>query len=174
WNQIDALKPQITCEVCGTSQAAPVDKPWDFRLNGFIRESLKEHGLLALIWCLIKLEGRAQDTFFFLGPHDLFVKYPDNPRAAGDNEVDLICVVDSEVHICEVKSSGRDIDIPDLVEVAKRIRPDFVTLAVAEPASRRLNTKLKEIQEALADTGVSAELMTLDDDDFDKDVYLPS
>jgi hypothetical protein len=128
---------------------------------------------LALIWCLIKLERRVRDTFYFLGPHDLFVTYPDNDRAVGDNEIDLICVVDSKVHVCEVKSSARDIQIPSLVNVAKRIRPDIVTLAVLEPASPRLNNRLDELKEALAGTKISAELLTLSNDDFEDYVYLP-
>lgn len=44
WIQIGTLQPESTCDVCGLNQIAPVDKPWDFRLNGFLREALKEHG----------------------------------------------------------------------------------------------------------------------------------
>lgn len=174
WNQVGALHPQTNCEVCNTNQIAPVDKPWDFRLNGFLREALKEHGLLALVWCLIQLERRVRDTFFFLGPHDLFVEYPDSDRAPGDNEADLICVVDSKVHLCEVKSSGRDIRIPPLVNVAKRIRPDVVTLAVMEVGSPRLTTRFNNLKKALAGTDIAAELITLSDDAFDDGVHLPS
>ena len=172
WNQVGALDPLTNCEVCRTNQIAPVDKPWDFRLNGFLREALKEHGLLALIWCLIKFERRVRETFYFLGPHDLFVEYPDNNRAVGDNEADLICVVDGKVHLCEVKSSGREIQIQPLINVARRIRPDVVTLAVLEPASPRLTAKLEEITRVLAEEEILAELVTLSDDDFDDDVLL--
>lgn len=174
WNPITALRPESTCEVCGTNQISPVDKPWDFQLNGFIREALKEHGLLALVWCLVKLESRVRDTFFFLGPHDLFVTYPDNDRAVGDNEIDLICVVDHMVHICEVKSSARDIQIPSLVNIAMRIRPDIVTLAVLEPPSPRLNSRLQELEAAFSGTEISVELLTLGKNDFEDRVYLPA
>ncbi len=108
-----------------------------------------------------------------MGPHDLFVEYPDSDRAPGDNEADLICVVDSKVHLCEVKSSGREIQIPPLVNVAKRIRPDVVTLAVMEVSSPRLTTRLDSLKEALIGTGITAELMTLRDENFDDRVYLP-
>lgn len=172
WNQVGALEPLTTCEVCGTNQVAPVDKPWDFRLNGFLREALKEHGLRALVWCLIKLERRVRQTFYFLGPHDLFICYPDNNRAIGDNEADLICVMDGKVHLCEVKSSGRDIQIEPLIKVAKRIRPDVVTLAVLEAESSRLTAKLEELRTELAGDEIAAELLTLADDDFCDDVHL--
>jgi rubrerythrin len=47
WNDISALQAELTCPVCGASEAAPVDKPWSFALNGFLRDALREHGLLA-------------------------------------------------------------------------------------------------------------------------------
>ncbi len=174
WNPIQFLQSQMTCEVCGTSQITPVDKPWDFRLNGFLKEGLKEHGLLALFWCLVRLEERARETFFFLGPHDLFAEYPDNDRAAGDNEADLICIVDGKVHLCEVKSSARETQIDRLVNVAKMIRPDKVILAIFDTGSQRLNKKLGELTRALQGTGISAQLLTLGNDDLADSVDLPS
>ncbi|NKB55964.1 MAG: hypothetical protein GKS00_06480 [Alphaproteobacteria bacterium] len=173
WNPIGSLKPQTMCEVCGTSQIASVDKSWDFRLNEFLLEALKEHGLLALVWALNRFERRAKETFFFLGPHDLFVEYPRGDSVLPDNEADLICVVDTKVHLCEVKSSRRGIQISALINVAKRIRPDFVTLAVMEPDSRRLTATFSRLKEALIGTGIEAELMTLSDDAFDDGAHLP-
>ena len=166
WIHIGALEPVTACEVCGTSQIAPVDKPWDFRLDGFLREALKEHGLLALIWCLTKLEQRVKQTFFFLGPHDLFTKYPDSNSATGDNEIDLICVLDGKVHLCEVKSSDRRIKIEPLVKVAKRIRPDVVTLAVLKGRSGRLSPKFEKLKCRLADEGIAVEMFTGVDEDY--------
>lgn len=174
WNQINNLEVKIPCEICATPQVIPVNKPWDFRLNGFLREALKEHGLLALIWCLIKLEDRCRDTFYFLGPHDLFEIRPRNENANRDNEADLICVVDGDVHLCEVKSSARDIEIASLIKVATRIRPDVVTLAVMENASSKLTLKFNELKSALVGMDIRAELLTLEDDDFDGRVWLPS
>lgn len=174
WIHVGALEPVSACEVCGTSQIAPVDRPWDFRLDGFLREALKEHGLLALVWCLIKLEKRVRETFYFLGPQDLFIEFPENNRVTADNEVDLICVLDGKVHICEVKSSSRGIQIQPLVNVAKRIRPDVVMLAVLEAESPRLTEKLNELRAELEDVNIAAELLTLVDDDFCDHACLPA
>ncbi len=85
----------------------------------------------------------------------------------------MICVVDGKVHICEVKSSGRDIQIARLVIVAKRIRPDVVTLAVMQKDSARLKNKFDELKRELTGTGIAAELMTLSEIAFDDHVYLP-
>ena len=99
--------------------------------------------------------------------------YPDNDRAVGNNEADLLCVVDRKVHLCEVKSSAHDIQIDRLVNVAERIRPDNVVLAVFDNGSQRLNTKFNELTRALQGTEISSELLTLENDDFDDGVYLP-
>lgn len=173
WNEIGALTPQLTCVVCGTKKPAPVEKPWNFRLNGFVQDAMREHGLLALVWCLNKLEERARTTFFYLGPHDLWKNFPDDERSKRDNEFDLLCVVDGRVHLCEVKSSARDIELESLVEVARRIRPDVVTLAVMESASPRLTARLQALKTALAGTEIDAELLLVQNEPFSNDAYLP-
>jgi hypothetical protein len=85
----------------------------------------------------------------------------------------LIAVVDGVVHLCEVKSSSRDIDLTSLIEVAKRLRPDVVTLAVMEGPSPRLNTKIGELKRGLIGTGIEAEVLTFWADDRSNDAYLP-
>jgi hypothetical protein len=77
------------------------------------------------------------------------------------------------VHLCEVKSSSRDIDIASLIEVAKRLRPDVVTLAVMEASSPRLNARFGELKRVLADTGIDVSLLTLRPDERSDDAYLP-
>jgi hypothetical protein len=78
--------PQLICTICGANTPAPVDKPWYFRLNGFLADAMREHGLTALIWCLMMLEARARDTFFFLGPHELWQDYPASDNTLCDHE----------------------------------------------------------------------------------------
>jgi hypothetical protein len=125
------------------------------------------------VWCLVTLEGRSRTSFFYLGPHDLWKDFPDADNKSPDHEADLICVVDGRVHLCEVKSSARDIDIASLVEVAQRIRPDTVTLAVMESASTRLEARLTELKLALDGTGIEAELLTHDASRERDDACLP-
>jgi hypothetical protein len=172
WNDVAALRPELTCTICGATEPAPVDAPWSFRLNGFLQDAMREHGLLALLWCLVELERRARNTFSYLGPHDLWKDYPEDEGTSHDHEADLICVVDGRVHLCEVKSSGRDIVLTSLVEVAKRLRPDVVTLAVMEASSRRLTAKLEELKRALADSDVEIQLLTLEHDPDSHNAHL--
>ena len=173
WNDLATLRPELTCAICGASERAPVDKPWSFRLNSFLQDAMREHGLIALVWCLITLEGRARNTFFYLGPHELWKEHPnDYSGATCDHEADLICVVDGVVHLCEVKSSSRDIDLASLIEVARRLRPDVVTLAVMEVPSARLTAKFEELERTLAGIGIGASLLTYAPDDRTNDAYL--
>jgi hypothetical protein len=173
WNDIGDLRPDLDCAICGAAKPAPVDEPWSFRLNGFVQDAMREHGVLALIWCLISLENRARNTFFFLGPHDLWKEPPEDESTHHDHEADLICVLDGRVHLCEVKSSAREIALPSLVEVAKRLRPDIVTLAVMEASSGRLTSKMEELKSALADTDIEVHLLTLAENQDWEDAYLP-
>jgi hypothetical protein len=173
WNDIGALRPELECTVCGAAKLPPVDEPWSFRLNGFLQEAMREHGVLALLWCLVTLERRAVNTFFFLGPHNLWKELPENESSSHDNEADLICVLDGRVHLCEVKSSAREIALPSLVEVAKRLRPDIVTIAVMDDPAGRLTAKMEELKEALAGTEIETELLTLFDNPHWEDAYLP-
>ena len=43
---------EIRCDICGRTEAAPVNQPWDFRLNGFLRDALRSHGVGPLFWAL--------------------------------------------------------------------------------------------------------------------------
>jgi hypothetical protein len=173
WNDISALRPNLTCAICGETEAAPVEDPWSFALNGFLQEAMREHGLLALVWCLVRLEARSRSTFFYLGPHELWQQYPRDERTRPDNEADLICVVDGKVHLCEVKSSPRDIDLTSTIEVAQRLRPDVVTLAVFAPPSPRLHQRIEKLRDALKDLEIEIDLLTWHPDERDEDAYLP-
>jgi hypothetical protein len=173
WIRVRELSPVLSCEICGSTTTLPVNQPWDFRLNGFICDALKEHGLTALIWCLARLQQSARHSFFFMGSHDLFDDYPSRGVKMEKNEADLICVVDGKTYLCEVKSSCRDIKILPIVKVASRIRPDVVTLAVMERLSTRLSKKFEELKVALSSSEIACELMVEDDGTFEDSAYLP-
>ncbi|RTL77540.1 MAG: hypothetical protein EKK36_01980 [Bradyrhizobiaceae bacterium] len=173
WNDLESLSSELTCTICGGKEPMPVDKPWFFRLNGFLGDAMREHGLIPLVWCLMELEARARDTFSFLGPHELWIEYSKDDSALCDHEADLICLVDGLVHLCEVKSSVRDINLESLIEVAKRLRPDVVMLAVMEEDSARLRAKFDELRAALDGTEITAKLISYVEDERQKDARLP-
>jgi hypothetical protein len=174
WVSLDAIRRWMICEVCGRTRPAPVADPWYFRLNGFVLEGMREHGLLPDIWCLTKCAERANKSFFFLEPHDLFFTERTASEGEPDAELDLLIVADGVVRLCEAKTSRQGIDIKKLSALAQRIRPDIVTLAVMETRSHALTERLTQLQQRLAESEIAAELMTLDNHDIDRSPMLPT
>jgi hypothetical protein len=174
WVALDDLKRSMICDVCGAKRPAPVADPWHFRLNSFITEGLREHGLLASMWCLAKFAERANASFFYLEPHELFYSEESVESRRPDAELDLLVVMDGKVRLCEAKSSSRRIDIAKLADLARRLRPDIVTLAVMEPMSNGLQQRLTELQRLVRDFSITTELVTLANDDIEDSPTLPT
>jgi hypothetical protein len=91
-----------------------------------------------------------------------------------DAELDLLIVADGVVRVAEAKSSRQGINVTKTAELAKRLRPDTVTLAVMESPSIALTTKLTELEQQLAGSDIAAELMTLQPGDIDDSPTLPT
>jgi hypothetical protein len=174
WVSIEAIKRTMICEVCGNEAPAPVAEPWHFRLNGFVSEGLREHGLLPVLWCLAHYANRSSASFYFLESQELFFSAERADAGKNDAELDLLIVGDGVVRLCEAKASGHDIDIPKLAELAKRLRPDLVTLAVMERRTRSLEGRGKQLASLLVGEEIGAELLTLDDVQFGDGPLLPT
>jgi hypothetical protein len=100
----------MVCEVCGRNEPAPVAGSWHFRINGFVLEGLREHGLLPTIWCLAKCAERANASFFYLDAHldahKLFFTEESANKGKPDAELDLLIVSDGIVRLVEAKASA--------------------------------------------------------------------
>jgi hypothetical protein len=174
WVGIDDLGSSMQCEICGTTEPAPVSEAWRFKLNTFILEGLRDHGLLASVWCLGRLAEVADTSFFYLEPHELFFTTDSADNRTPDAEIDLIVVVDGVVKLCEIKSSSQSIDVEKFGDMARRLRPDVALLAVMEPTSATLERRRAELQEKLKAYNIEVELLTLEASDIDDDPYLPT
>ena len=174
WVSIAALAQSMTCEVCRHTAPAPVNDPWHFKLDAFILEGLREHSMLSYLWCLHRLAGKAQVSFYFLEPYELFYSEETANKRKSDAEIDLLAVGDGIVRLCEIKAASRGIDIEKLATVAKRIRPNIATLAVMEPPSSYLSAKLSELETALGGTGIASELIYLRQQDVEPSPILPT
>ena len=164
WVAVDELKRTMVCQVCGSTEPVPVADSWHFRVNPFVLEGLREHGLLPAIWCLAKCAKHVETSFFYLGPHELFFTKENAEVGKPDGVVRLI----------EAKASAQRIDTIKIAELTKRLRPDVVTLAVMEAQSPRLAAKLNELRGQLAGSDIAVELMTLKPDDIDESPTLPT
>ena len=163
WVSIADLTPQIVCEVCHEERPAPVNKAWQFRLNGFLREALQRHGVGPLFWVLSRYQHNSSDSFWFEGPLDIYFNEAAANAKRPQTDIDLTIIVNGVVRMCEVKQSERQFNNPlKLAQTMSRLRPDIATIAVMEPNSPVLQRKFDEFSAALAGTNIKPELITLD------------
>jgi hypothetical protein len=163
WIGIAALGPVVTCEICGDQQPAPVDRPWDFRLNGFLHEALQRHGIGPLFWVLGRLQRHKRGSFWFEGPMDIYFDEESVDARQPATDVDLTIIDEGVVKMCEVKQSARQFREPTKMAAnLARLRPDVAIIAVMEPENQAIRDNFARFSEALKGTGVQPELMTLD------------
>jgi hypothetical protein len=163
WISIADLNPDIVCEVCHDVRAAPVDKPWQFRLNGFLREALQRYGVGPLFWVLSRFQRDSSNSFWFEGPLDIFFDQNAADSRRQETDIDLTMIDNGVVRMCEVKQSERQFKDPaGLARTLARLRPDVAMIAVMESDSLALQRKFAEFSATLAGTGIKPELLTLD------------
>jgi len=160
WVSIDLLQKSLICDVCGQSKPAPVTDPWHFKLNAFVTEGIRSHGLLAELWCLSNLSDRAHTSFYFLEPHELFFLPPKSGELKADAEIDLLAVVDGKVHLCEAKTSNH-VNVAKLASLARIIQPDVVTLAIMEFESAATRKRYFGLKELLEGSSIEVEVLVL-------------
>jgi hypothetical protein len=161
WIAISNLSRTWRCEVCDHHRPADVTSDWRFRLNGFLKRALTDHGLLPTIWCLNELRNRARDSFYYLPSEILFSEYPWPKRVPPSAELDLLAIVDGQTYLCEIKSSSRITpqELKTFASLATVIRPDKALLAIygCDAAKR---DKLQSDLSALLPQGVLAEVIS--------------
>jgi hypothetical protein len=170
WVALGELRTKVLCQVCHHPDAAPVDRSWQFRLNGFLREALQRHGIAPLFWVLARYQREIRSgSLWFEGPLSIYfdAKAYDLKQSASD--IDLTIVHDGKVTMCEAKRSTRGFDNPgETAAFFSRLRPDVALIAVMGTHSAALQGKFDEFAAALAGTGIEPRLWTIDEDgDFE-------
>lgn len=162
WVSVGNLGPLLQCEICRDKIPLPVHFAWDFYLNDFLAEGLREHGLLGMIWVLSEMQGSSRNTFFFAPPLALYRAYPE-PRTPPDAEIDLCAVIDGQFVLGEVKESGREVNDRlgnTLISLANQIRPDQVVIACLDSSAQTaLNVQAQRIGTALNTLACSVKTM---------------
>ena len=163
WTSIADLRAQITCEVCHDEEPAPVDKAWQFRLNGFLREALQRHGIGPLFWVLSQFQQHNSNSFWFDGPLNIFFDDESAHANKPNTDIDLTIIDNGVVRMCEVKQSERQfLDPEGLASTMLKLRPDIAMIAVMEAESPNLQSKFARFSKALEGSGIKAEMLTLD------------
>jgi hypothetical protein len=102
-------------------------------------------------------------SYWFEGPIGIYFTKESYEARKRDTDIDLIVVADGRLRMCEVKQSGRGFDDPERYAAQFcKLRPDIATIAIMEESSPRIRAAFEKFQAALAGTGVTAELITLD------------
>ncbi len=171
WVSIEHLSRSLKCEVCNDSRSAPVSGDWSFRLNAFVLEAYRDHGIEAVIWTLWILSQRARESFYFAPSLTLWDGYPEDgvdPVA----EIDALAVVDGELYLCEAKASSRlsKDELNQLASVCLRVRPDVLLLASMDGAD--LESRASGLRESLRGV-MKVEIIRFDHDDLDDRSLLP-
>lgn len=175
WVNISDLKPTLICEVCEHTEAAPIATDWKFFLNGFVQQAMKQHGITAVIWCLVKLNEMAEQSFYYAPS----IEFYDDAILTNENanpvaEADLIAVINGKLYVCEVKSSDRDRDFSNFIKVIERLRPDVAMIAIMTPDQGGAAARLRNELQPRMPLGVEFEIMNFQLNDLDDSPSLPS
>jgi hypothetical protein len=161
WHHVDNLCQHITCAGCGSKYALTATELWSYALNSLAQMCVSQ-GAIAVLLALTALGSRARSFFAFSPSLDLF-------RSGNTqvwHEVDILCIVDGEFVIGEVKSGsvGKK-TFDELAEIAEALRPQraiiFLPLESAIGQQANLETWLQELQSKVGAHGISAEIFTL-------------
>ena len=160
---INDLRAMVICEICGNEASAPVDEPWQFRLNGFLLEALRAHGIAPLFWVLNKVQAHNDSSFWFEGPLNIFLTKEKAATNCPDTDIDLTIIENGVVRMCEAKQSERNFSDPEgFATTMIRLRPDIATVAIMQPTNRSILEKFGKFSELLRGTDIKPELLTLD------------
>lgn len=173
WVSIDAMSRTLVCDICQSEKSAPVSGDWAFRLNDFVLEAYRDHGVEPVEWALWKLSERARSSFYFCPSMSLWDAYPekaDGPTA----EIDALAVVDGLLYLIEAKASARlsGPEITNFVEICERVRPDVFMIALMEAKlSADFDRRLDEFQKLMPQTKV--EVLRFDPSELEDGSMLP-
>lgn len=101
----DNMKIKNECDICQSHFFAALDIEWKYELNNFVYRSLIKHCGLPVLLTLGYLQNIAHPigAFWYLTEVDLF-EVNDDPESK--NEIDILCVVNKEIYMVEVKLSA--------------------------------------------------------------------
>jgi hypothetical protein len=157
WYHVDDLRQFVQCSGCGEDLAMSSHVPWTFSLNSLAKRSVSG-GALSVLHALVSLATQAS-SFFYSPSLELFRGGNRRPW----REIDLVCVVDGEFVVGEVKEGDfSKKDFEKLAEVAEVIRPDRAAMFIKLD---RLNSNVEvwkdEMKGRLQPHGIVGELHAL-------------
>lgn len=167
WVGVDSLKNLMQCEVCREDHQLPVDVMLDFRLNEFFATCLREHDTVTVAWALSALRQESKSCFIFAPQMALYRDYPEIQGNKPDRELDVVCIVDGQFVIGEVKAGVVGIaksDIEDLASAAQELGADVAILMALKGILEQMDKKVQQLR-ALLPATIGARGLVSDWDD---------
>tara|TARA_R110000803_G_scaffold42393_1_gene90914 strand:- start:1221 stop:2597 length:1377 start_codon:yes stop_codon:yes gene_type:complete len=174
WISISKFDSDLACEVCQEGISIPLELDWEFKLNDFILQSIRDQGVHAVVWALKICRDRSNSSFFFLEPTEVWMGDEDKKRPYSD--IDITAVIDGHSYIIEVKSSASNFGEKhrrDFVNLIARVQPERAVLAIMENLTDSKKERiLGELQKCSGGVETQLELWTLDQYPFEEHPYL--
>jgi|GEM_PF-7067111 len=155
WHRLDQLEQVTDCPGCEARIPVPVNTQGSMVLNSLARMAVTQ-GVVGVVQVLNGFRREARSSFFYAPSLELYRSGDKRPW----HEIDLLCVVDGELAIVEVKEGRvKASDIDELVEIAKALRPDRAIIAVDRKEwNATRDAELARHAKELAKIGVSLEM----------------
>ena len=157
----------MPCEVCREDHQLPIDVALDFRMNEFFATCLREHDTVTVAWALSALRQESKSCFIFAPQTALYRDYPENQGNKPDRELDVVCIVDGQFVIGEVKAGVVSIaksDIEDLASAAQELGADVAILMALSGTPEQMDKKVQQLR-ALLPATIGARGLVSDWDD---------
>ncbi len=154
WEEVGSVQRTNTCPGCGVQVPLRAEASWHYRLNSLIRNSVAFHGLIPVILTLHRLRSLARISFLYM-PGLAFYGHDDDVRPAA--EVDIVCVMDAQLVVGEVKTSTDEFtcaELKKLATLAQALRADVAVIGAYLDRNDQMRAKKAELENMLRGTSI--------------------
>lgn len=153
WYSINNIKQEVVCNGCQYEFVVPAEQRWSYKLNSMVRSAFTEYGTIPILLVLGQLFMEARGSFMFIPCTDLITKTTTN-KYRTETDLDIVCIVDGEFIIGEVKQSidgFAQSDFDKIQRVAKQLKPDRVIFSSLSKEGSYSTTKKNWINARIAE-----------------------
>lgn len=144
WQEFSSLEQEFRCPGCGALVHSDVEATWYYRLNTLLRGGIVEHGTVPVIAALAAARGEAKHSFVYSPGFVFYERYEDRKAVA---ELDVICIVDGELWVGEVKTNASEFkpnEMEKLIREAKKMGADKAFVFASEGDQDLLHKRCEE------------------------------
>ena len=171
WYHIDEVHQKLNCKGCGFSFSLTSQENWYYRLNSLVRAAFSEHGIIPVLITLGQLLSEARSSFIFVPNIDLYKDNNDKTKPFHDGELDIVCLVDGQFVIGEIKQSiglFKESDFSKMNKIAQLLKPDRIIFSSLDKgASGLVKNEISKLQKNLSYLEIDVQWYQIHDYVFD-------